>query len=157
MGQRDEIVKLTLGVDIALTLYLEVHDGMFAHPWWRSIPVPGLFKSIPFDKFDIQISKVEEMIRETEARVRSIYEQATLCEKRHLAVLHQYTVALMNTVTAIRPIVRGLKGETDNKRYNMSTYNADIAAYKEAEKGYHALGEGMNRSWQAYQRSLIAA
>jgi hypothetical protein len=59
----------------------------------------------------------------------------------------------MNTVTAIRPIVRGLKEKTDNKRYDTSTYNADIAAYKEAERGYHALGEGMNRSWQAYQRS----
>ena len=157
MDQSDEIVNLTLGVDIALTLYLEVHDGMFAHPWWRRIPVPGLFKSIPFDEFDIQISRAEEMIRGAEARVRFIYEQATLSEKRHLAVLHQYTVALMNTVIAIRPIVRGLKEKTDNKRYDTSTYNADIAAYKEAEKGYHALGEGMNRSWQAYQRSLIVA
>jgi hypothetical protein len=67
MGQGDEIKKLTLGVNTMLTLYLEVHNGMFTHPWWRSIPIPGLFKSIPFDKIDTQISKVDEWLRDTEA------------------------------------------------------------------------------------------
>ena len=66
MGQKQEIEKLTHGVNTMLTVYLEVHNGIFAQPWWRSIPIPGLFKSIPIDKYEIQISKVEQWLREME-------------------------------------------------------------------------------------------
>jgi hypothetical protein len=151
---REQIEELTHGVNTLLTLYLEVHDGIFAHSWWRSIPIPGLFKSIPFDRYEVQISKVEQILREIEGHVRDLYEKAVLGEKTYLAVLHQYTVALLKTVIALNPIVAGLKRKTDGKPYAMSAYNADLAAYKNAEKGYHALGEEMNRKWRAYRVSL---
>ena len=151
MAHREEIEKLTHGVNTMLTLYLEVHNGIFAHPWWRGIPVPGLFKAIPFDKYEIQISKVEQFLREIEIRVRSLYEEATIDEKSYLAVLHQYSVALLKTVIALSRIVTGLKGKTDHKSYGMSSYNADLATYQAAEKGYHALGAELNHSWGAYR------
>jgi hypothetical protein len=147
---REQIEELTHGVNNMLTLYLEVHDGMFAHPWWRSLPIPGLFKSIPYDRYEIQISKVEQILREIEGHIRALYKEATTNEKAYLSVLHQYTLALLKAVIALNPVVIGLKGKTDSKPYSVSAYNADLAKYKAVESGYHTLGKQMNDGWRAY-------
>jgi len=147
---RDQISELSHGVNDALTLYLEVHNGIFASRWWRSLPIPGLFKSIPFDRYEIQISKVEQILREIEGHARALHNEATPDEKVFLATLHRYTVALLKAVVALTRVVVGLKRKTSGERYNMSAYNADVAAYKDAEKDYYALGEEMNRKWRAY-------
>jgi hypothetical protein len=154
MPHREEIEALTYGLNEGLTTYLEVHNGVFAHPWWRSIPIPGLFKAIPLDRYEIQIAGVEHWLREAEGRVRTIYDDTTPEEQRYLSVLHRYMIALLKTTVSIREIVARLKAKTENKPYTASSYYADIAAYKEAEKGYHAIGEEMNRSWRAYRRSI---
>jgi hypothetical protein len=150
---RKQIEELTYGVNNMLTLYLEVHDGMFAHPWWRSIPIPGLFKSISFDRYEIQTSKIEEILTKIEGHARDLQKVGTTQEKAYLAVLHQYTVALLKTVITLSPVVAGLKAKTDNKSYSMSEYKKNLAAYQEAERGYHAIGEEMNRQWREYLRS----
>jgi hypothetical protein len=155
MGRREEIEKLTHGVNAILTLYIEVHDGIFAQSWWRSIPIPGLFKSIPFDRYEIQISKVEQFLQEIEGNVRSLYGEATPNEEPYLAVLHQYTAALLNTVMALAAIVAKLKGKTERKPYDMSAYNADVDAYQIAIKGYQAAGGEMNRQWRAYRAAQL--
>jgi hypothetical protein len=153
---RGQIEELTHGVNNMLTLYLEVHNGMFAHPWWRSIPVPGLFKAIPYDRYEIQISKVEQILREIEGHERDLYAQAAPEEKSYVGALYQYTVALLKTVIALRPVVVGLKAKTDNKSYSMEEYKKNLTTYQGAEKGYHVLGEEMNRQWREYQRSFMA-
>ena len=153
---RDQIEELAHGVNNMLTLYLEVHNGIFAQSWWRSLPIPGLFKPIPFERYEIQVAKVESILREIEGHIRALYGQAATNEKALLAALHQYTVALLKTVIALYPIVVGLKGKTDRKPYDMATYKTDLAAYQAAEKGYHALGEEMNRRWRSYQREATS-
>jgi len=150
---REQISKLSHGVNNMLTLYLEVHDGIFASSWWRSIPIPGLFKRIPFDQYETQISNVEKILREIESHVRALYKEATGDEKTYLTVLRQYTAALLKTVIALNPVVAGLKRKTDGKPYDIATYYRDLAVYRTAESGYHALGEEMNRQWRAYSRS----
>jgi hypothetical protein len=149
----EQISKLSHGVNNVLTLYLEVHDGIFAQSWWRSIPIPGLFKRIPFDQYETQISKIERILREIESCVRAFYQEARSNEKTYLTVLHQYTDALLKAVIALNPIVAGLRGEKDGIPYDIATYQRDLAVYRTAESGYHALGEEMNRQWGAYSRS----
>lgn len=119
---RKQIEDLTYGVNNMLTLYLEVHNGMFAHPWWRSIPIPSLFESTSFDRYEIQTSKVEEILKKIEGHARDLQKVGTAQEKAYLAVLHQYTVALLKTVITLSPVVAGLKAKTDNKPYSMSEY-----------------------------------
>jgi hypothetical protein len=145
----EQISKLSHGVDSMLTLYLEVHDGIFAQSWWRSIPIPGIFKRIPFDQYEIQISNVERILREIESCVT----EAKSNEKTYLSVLHQYTAALLKAVMALNAIVAGLGGKKDGEPYDIATYHRDLAVYRTAESGYHALGEEMNRQWRAYSRS----
>ena len=67
-----QIEELTYGVNDMLTLYLEVHNGMLAQPWWRSIPIPGLFKAIPFDRYEIQLSEVERVLKKIEEHIACI-------------------------------------------------------------------------------------
>jgi hypothetical protein len=150
---REQISKLSHGVDNMLTLYLEVHDGIFATSWWRSIPIPGVFKRIPFDQYEPKISKVEKILREIESHVRALYREATGKEKTYLTVFHQYTAALLKTVIALNPVVAGLRRKMDGKPYDILTYYRDLAVYWSTESGYHALGEEMNRQWRAYSRS----
>jgi hypothetical protein len=151
MGQRQDIEKLSRDVFAGLKLYVEVHDGIFAQPLWRSIPLPGLFKPIPFDKYETQISGVEQVLKERVAHARSLYEKAAPDEKAYSALLHRYAAALLKAVMALRPIVAGLKGKTERKPYDMSAYNAHLAAYRNSEKGYQALGKEMNREWRAFR------
>jgi hypothetical protein len=148
---REQISELTHGVNNMLALYVEVHDGIFAHPWWRSLPIPGLFRAIPVDKYEIQISAVEQILREIEGHVRTLYKVATLPEKTYLDALHEYIIALLKAVTALGRVVVRLKHKTDGKQYDLSAYSADVATYRNAEKGYHALGEAMNHKWHAYR------
>jgi hypothetical protein len=150
MAHREQIEELTHHVNTMLTLYVEIHDGIFAHPWWRSVPIPGLFKAIPFATYEIQILKIEHILREIEGQVLALYDEATPDEQPYLATLHQYSVELLKTVIALIRVVVRLKAKTEGKPYDMSAYNTDAAAYKNAEKGYHALGEEMNREWRAY-------
>lgn len=131
---RVQIEELTYGVNNTLTLYLEVHNGIFAQPWWRSIPIPGLFKSIPFDRYEVQISKVDQILMRIEGDARNLYKEGTPQEKAYLAVLHQYTVALLKAVIALRTIVVGLKGKTENRPFPMSDYKKHLAAYQDADK-----------------------
>lgn len=147
---KQQIQELSHGINDMLTLYLEVHNGIFSHSWWRNIPIPGLFKPIPFDRYELQISKVEEILRQIEGHIRALYKEALENEKVYLAGLHQYSIALLSAVNALHSVVVGLKLKAEGKPYDMRNYRADLAAYKMAEKGYHALGEGMNRKWRAY-------
>jgi len=45
--RRKQISELTHGVNNMLTLYLEVHDEIFAQSWWRSIPYSWTFQAHP--------------------------------------------------------------------------------------------------------------
>jgi len=148
---REEIEVLTHAVNNMLTLYLDVHNGMFTHPWWRSIPIPGLFKAIPYDQYEIQISSVEEMLSEVEQQVRSLRKSAQPFENEYLVTLHQYIDALLQTAAALNPIVSGLKAKADGRQYAWSTYSSDLSVYRTAETGYHLLGAEMNRKWHEYQ------
>ena len=148
---REQISELSRSVSDLLTEYIQVRDGVFAIRWWRSIPIPGLFRPIPFDKFAIQISQVEHGLGEIERQLRDLYKKGTPDEQTYLDILHQYITALSMAVVALSKIVVGQKGKNEGKQYGLSTYNADCAAYKEAQNHYYVLGAEMNRRWRAYK------
>jgi len=149
--QRQQVEELTYAVNNMLTLYVEVHDGIFTHPWWRSIPIPGLFKKIDFARYAIQISHIEKQLSEVEVHIAALYAVAMPNEKEFVGALHQYTKALIGAEAALAVVVRRMHGKTEGQPYSLSEYHRDVAIYKEAEKPYHALGADMNRIWLTYQ------
>jgi hypothetical protein len=93
---REEIEQLTDLVNSLLTACIKVHDGIFARPWWHNIPIPGIFKPTPFDQFEVQISKVKQLLDQIDHRVAEIYADSEPGEKSPLAVLHKYQGAHKN-------------------------------------------------------------
>jgi hypothetical protein len=141
MPQREQIEELGRRVNTILTLYVEIHDGVIARPWWRSIPVPGLFKAIPFVRYEIQSLKLQHVLREIEDEVRTQYEEATPDERRFLAALHQYSIELLKTITALIRVVVRLRAKSEGKPYDYSAFNTDWAAYNIPRRGIMSLGK----------------
>lgn len=148
---REKIRELALAVNDLLILYVEVHNGVLNQNWWRSIPLPGLFKPIDLDRYEIQISKAEEVLGDVYKHISELDTDVTLKDRAFVGLLHQYTAALIGAVAALATIVRRLHKKRDGQSYTLSEYYRDIALYKDAEKPYHALGADMNRMWQAFR------
>jgi hypothetical protein len=149
---RGQISELRRTVNDLITEYLEVNDDVFATFWWRTI-LRNLFP-IPFDKLAIKISQVEYGLGEVRRQLLELYKEGTPDVKTYLALLDQYIAALSTTVVALDRIVVGLKGKTEGKPYDISAYNADCAAYKDARNRYHVVGGEVNRKWRAHKSGL---
>jgi hypothetical protein len=148
----EHLWELRRTVSDLVSEYLEVNDAIFAAPWWRIIP--SFVKPISFDKLAIKISQVEYGLRELQRQLRELHKEGTPEKKTYLALLDQYIVALSTAVIALNRIVVGKKGKTEGKSYDMSAYNADCAAYKEAKKRYYVVAEEINGRWRAYKSGL---
>src|SRR5687767_9120164 len=69
----ERIREFTHAVHDLLTAYFEVHDGLFAQRWWRSIPIPGLYKRMPIERYQTQMGLIEQALGEIVGRVEIIY------------------------------------------------------------------------------------
>jgi hypothetical protein len=142
---RNEIEDLSRRVHRLLTLYVEVHNGIYRRQWWYS-----LFKPIPFGTYEAQIVSIEKALTDTDALATRLQQRTTRADFRYLATLHSYILALLNAVTLLRHIISSLRAKSDGKPYKLKDYNAHCAAHRKAEKAYVALGTKLNESWKAY-------
>jgi hypothetical protein len=152
--RRAHISVISVVVNALLTSYIELHEAVFAHPLWQSIPIPGLFDAIDFNHHATQITEIERSLSEIRDRISTLCCDATLNEQDYLETAFQYVTTLLDAVTALAVIVTRLRRRADGETYTFSAYKDDVSAYERAEKAYHALGDEMNRKWRAYQGSF---
>ena len=153
MMHRAQIGELSFAVNDMLTRYVEVHNGIFANPWWTNLPIPGLFKAIDCPRYSLQITEVAKKLHKIREEAASLYTKAQPDERTYVAKLNEYIDALLGAVSALAIVVNNLKAKADGGAYSRSEYKHDVITYQMAERRYHALGEEMNNQWLALSKS----
>ena len=151
--RRAQIAGLSLAVNDMLKLYVEVHNGIFAQPWWRSVPIPGFFKAIDCRRYSVQIAEVEKNLRETTKHIAALCAEVGSTDENYVVTLQQYSEALCIAISALAIIVNRLKAKAEGQTYSMRDYKQDVAAYQNAERQYHALGAEMNNQWHTFSQT----
>jgi hypothetical protein len=152
-GLRETPEGLAHAVNDLLSLYISVHNRIFDHPWWRSIPLPGLFKPIDCERADVEITNAHKHLLEA---VRFISEDDSTQpeEIKFVDALRSFANALLGAVSALSVVVRRLKEKSEGGSYSLSEYRTDVREYRKAEQAYHALGPHMNECWREYRSVL---
>ena len=106
--RRLEIEDLSRKVNVLLTPYVEVHNGIYRRSWWQ-----GLFKPIPFQEHEVKISAVEAELKQAELRAADLRHGATSIELWHVGTLHKYVAALLVAVVLLHRIIIALKAKSE--------------------------------------------
>lgn len=131
-----------------------MHNGILKAPWWRSLPISGLFKPIPFGTYKKILIEIEQELTVKDMRLRTLRQNPHIEpeEKTHYVELHRFALALMKAVVLLRTIAAGLTAKTENKPYRMAAYNADLEAYRMSLPAVVANAENMARIQAALVR-----
>jgi hypothetical protein len=152
-GLRETPEGLAHAVNDLLSLYISAHNRIFDHPWWQSIPIPGLFKPIDCEEADVEIRIVHKHLMEA-ARAISEDNSTQPEERKFVDALGSFTNALLEAVSALSVIAKRLKEKSDGGGYSLFEYKIDVRNYRKTEQAYHALGPHMNQCWREYKSVL---
>jgi hypothetical protein len=144
--RRAEIEDLSRKVNALLTLYVGVHNELYARPWWKTL----LGRPIPFEKLEVQIAEIETALKHGSQLIVTLRHGATRHELKHLSHLTLYISSLLNAVTLLRRILIALKAKSEGEPYQLKEYNTDCDAYQAAEREYIAVGKDLNESWRDF-------
>jgi hypothetical protein len=132
MAYAKELFELVSDMEALLVLFRATHNGMYSSPWWRSLPIPGLFKPIPFGTYQKWLVDIEQKLADKDGRLRNLRQNPHIepNEKAYYIEIHRFAQALQNAAVLLRTIVTGLNAKTENKPYEKATYKAHLAAYQ---------------------------
>jgi hypothetical protein len=132
MAYAKELFELISDMDALLVLFRAAHNGIFSTPWWRSLPIPGLFKAIPYGSYQKRLVEIERKLVAKDRRLRNLRHNPYIepDEKASYIEIHRFALALQKAVVLLRTIATGLNAKTENKPYEKATYKADLAAYR---------------------------
>ena len=143
--------EISARIDNLSTRYLCVHNAIFATKWWRSLPIPGLFKAINLPKLNHEISNIylelEEQLKELRA-ARETGPNETDLEFSLSATLGQSTIALRSTASSLAVVIEKMRRKAEgNGAYSLNEYQMDVRVHGEEVRGYHALSDYKNKVW----------
>jgi len=148
---RAEISDLSVAVSDTLKMYVDVHNAILDHPWWRSLPIPGLFKPIDFDCNSSKIACIEEMLSGLLKQANSIHSKTVYNDNKYLAELLLYVEALIESVSALAIVVQSSKEKIEGRlSYSFRDYKSDVDKYRAAELKHLAIGKELNNEWRIY-------
>lgn len=120
-------------------MYDKLHRQGFNNPWWRSIPIPFLFKPIQFGELSVKLEKISSVLSNEIIEIIPLTEDksATDIENKFARVLLNFCESIKISVNLLKNIYqrldersKGSRGET----YTVSEYENDLKIYHESEK-----------------------
>ncbi len=132
----DEVPDKLLEVYGILEKYVKIHDEVFKFSWRKVIPVPGIFKSVNYEKHASDLSCLVGDI-----------EKMSLQEQRNLpTIFPEYVRALCNAISALRDICKKLHDQSQKVgSYPPSQYKRDVERYNLLAANYRNLGNRLNQ------------
>ena|SRR5712675_3770005 len=132
MAYAKELFELISDMDALLVLFRAAHNGIYSTPWWRSLPIPGLFKAIPYGTYQKSLVEIERKLADKDRRLRNLRQNPHIepDEKGSYIEIHRFALALQKAVVLLRTIATGLNAKTENKPYEKANYKADLTAYR---------------------------
>jgi hypothetical protein len=143
----EPLSSLSEAVDCELQAYVEVHDAIFTPSLSKVLPLPGIFRRIPF-------ADHSETLRQIVARLRAIATETERFEATNplaelaqpfLATFGAYVSALFTAAACLLAISDRLASKADRVRpYRWREYRRDVKNYDRAVLEYVALGNSLN-------------
>jgi len=90
----DELIR----INSLLHEYVAIHDAIFKFSWRKAVPIPGLFKPVDFGAHFKDLSKLASKLAAISSGLKE--------DPGALEGSHQYAVALLETIQALREICR---------------------------------------------------
>ena len=142
------VITLAANVNDILSRYILIHDQIIKFSIRKLIPIPGLFKAIPFCTHE---NDLDALLGELAAARDSISDHliglrgVATAEGEFTEYLTNYSAALNNTIYQLHGISSELclksRGEGD---YPYRRYRADLDSYKESVERYRQIGDRLN-------------
>ena len=131
--------KELIRANAILHKYVAIHDAIFKFSWRKALPIPGLFKPTDFGAHFKSLGRLASELAAISSALKA--------ESGSLEGSHQYTVALLEAVHALREICGRFyeKSQGDLSKYPMAEYNADLKTYEGLMNKCQELGIALNR------------
>ena len=134
-----DLPKELIRANAILHKYVAIHDAIFKFSWRKALPIPGLFKPTDFGAHFKSLGRLASELAAISSALKA--------ESGSLEGSHQYTVALLEAVHALREICGRFyeKSQGDLSKYPMAEYNADLKTYEGLMNKCQELGIALNR------------
>ncbi len=139
--------ELALSVNDLLTRFVAIQREMANLPWWRHLPVPGLFRAIDFSEHERSLVALLSEMGDVRNRISQLRDSGTIStrEAEFLDALHAYASALQQAVEALREISRKLHLRSQGSAsYDWASYKEDHTELAALERNYISLGGHLN-------------
>lgn len=119
--------------------YVAIHDAIFKFSWRKALPIPGLFKATDFGAHFRDLDRLASKLAATSAKLKE--------ESGSLEGSHQYTVALLEAIQALREICRRFYEQSQGNlsKYPMAEYNANLKTYEGLVNKCQELGAALSQ------------
>ena len=148
-----ELFELFKDLSQQLDEYRAIHHGIFSTKWWRTLPIPGLFKPIPVVEYRAALVKIEAKLASKDRRLRTLRTNPYVpsAEKAYHASMHIFTHELQKSTAHLMVLTTRLCAKRENRPYSRTTYLAHLKAYQDslpslvaaAETLMHLYGEAL--------------
>lgn len=132
-----DVFWLALKVNDLLSAYVAVHDDVF-QPWWRSIPIPFLFRPIHFGRAFVRLSLVKGDLEECRRELGGAQPEPFIVS------LSAYVEALLDTVDQLLRLSARLAEKSHGSAYEPPEYRRDLADYDRSVRLYLGKGAELN-------------
>lgn len=138
-----------LGLNIVFAKYRHLHQQGLQAPWWKSLPIPYIFKPINFEKLTTDLGKLSLIMSNkiTEINLLTKDESATDVESRFAQGLLKYCETINTSMVILQKIYQRLFEKSKGKRgtpYPMSEYKEDLHTYQESVRVQKSIGYALN-------------
>lgn len=137
----EELKRLARTINDILTSYIKIHDSLHKRSIRHVIPIPGIFKPIPFGFYGKQLEQCSASIEEL---LRKMQESPHAQNPDFIDVLSEYSMALQDAIERLREFCVCLEQKADGKPYAFTQQKKDQAEYEAAVKHYKLLGNKLN-------------
>lgn len=139
---------LAINVNEILSRYIVIHDQIVKFPVRRLLPIPGLFKAIPYCTHEQDLAALLGEVAAVDDRISEHHiglPEAAQTEREFIEVLAQYATALSDTISQLHNISAELclksRGEG---HYPYRRYRANLDSYEESVEHYLRIGQRLN-------------
>ena len=133
--------RLARQVKNVLSRYIEIHDALNNVTMRHWLPIPGVFKRIPFDVYAKDLSGLLAAIENLRFEIR----ENPKADTAFADVLEEYSQALQVAIEKLQRFCLNLAQQArGGTKYNFFKQKSDYGEYAKAVKRYVILGEKLN-------------
>lgn len=132
--------------------FIEIHDKVFCASWWRTLPIPGVFQKIDFEKHYETLSRIQKNLLEVQSESAQLLGYTSEIERYYVATILEYVGALLGVVNQLSQVIAKLKANKYRWVDLWGTYRSEIHSYEHLRNTCSSIGAELNRARDNYER-----